>query len=106
MKLYQYFSRPSFQPDTKPPAQDKPPDDEKRRKVAEEKAAAIDKIEWCSSMISRYADLQEQIEQELAENSKLSRTKQIQLQKQSLSIEEKIRKFTEQRNKAYYIATS
>ena len=101
MRVYQYFSRPE-QPDTKPQA--KQPD-EKTRKAAEEKAAALDKIEWCSAMIARYAELAEQIEKELNGRPGMATTKQIQLKRQALGIEEKIRRLDEQRNKCYFVAS-
>ena len=84
--------------------------DRKRReqeaKRTEEKRAASDKINWLDSMIYRYSDLYEQIENELASNPGLKQYKIIQLEKQLLQIEEKIRKYHEQRDKAYFIANS
>ena len=100
MRIYQYFSRP--EPPDKPQAK---PADEKARKAAEEKAAALDKIEWCTAMICRYAELAEQIEKELAARPGMATTKQIQLKRQALGIEEKIRRLDEQRNKCYFVAS-
>ncbi len=84
--------------------------DRKRReqeaKRAEEKRAASDKINWLDSMIYRYSDLYEQIENELSSNPGLKQYKIIQLEKQLLQIEEKIRKYHEQRDKAYFIANN
>ena len=77
---------------------------EKRQKEQEEKQAAKDKIEWLSCMIDKYSDLSEQIETELSNNPTLTAYKTIQLQKQLLGMEEKIRKLSEQRNKCYFIA--
>ena len=79
---------------------------DKLKKEQEEKQAAQDKIEWLSCMIDKYSDLSEQIENELANNPSLTAYKTIQLQKQLLSMEEKIRKLHEQRDKAYFIANS
>ena len=76
---------------------------EKRKKEQEEKQAAQDKIEWLSCMIDKYSDLSEQIETELQNNPTLTAYKTIQLQKQILTMEEKIRKLSEQRNKCYWI---
>ena len=76
---------------------------DKRQKEQEEKQAAKDKIEWLSCMIDKYSDLSEQIEKELANNPTLTAYKTIQLQKQLLTLEEKIRKLSEQRNKCYWI---
>lgn len=77
---------------------------EKLKKEQEEKQAAQDKIGWLSCMIDKYSDLSEQIENELANNPSLTAYKTIQLQKQLLTLEEKIRKLSEQRNKCYWIA--
>ena len=76
---------------------------DKLKKEQEEKQAAQDKIEWLSCMIDKYSDLSEQIETELANNPTLTAYKTIQLQKQLLTMEEKIRKLSEQRNKCYWI---
>ena len=76
---------------------------DKLKKEQEEKQAAKDKIEWLSCMIDKYSDLSEQIESELANNPTLTVYKTIQLQKQLLTLEEKIRKLSEQRNKCYWI---
>lgn len=84
--------------------------DRKRReqeaKRAEEKQAARDRIEWTGAMIDKYSALYEQIETELTENPRLTAYKQIQLQKQLLQLEEKIHKYKEQQDKAYFIANS
>ena len=76
---------------------------DKLKKEQEEKQAARDKIEWLSCMIDKYSALSEQIETELQNNPTLTAYKTIQLQKQLLSMEEKIRKLSEQRNKCYWI---
>lgn len=104
MKLSDLFTRP--QPQRKPqPAQPKPPRqtiaDAKR---AEDRAAALDRVEWAGAMIDRYSVLYDKIETELTSNPTLPQYKQIQLEKQLLQTEEKIRRLTETRNKAYYIA--
>ena len=76
---------------------------ERAKKEQEEKQAALDRIEWAGSMIDKYSALYEQIETELNENPGLTEYKRIQLQKQLLQLEEKIYKYREQQNKAYYI---
>lgn len=79
---------------------------DKARKEQEARQAARDRIEWAGAMIDKYAALYEQIETELTENASLTQYKQIQLQKQLLQIEEKIHKYKEQQDKAYFIANS
>lgn len=76
---------------------------ERAKKEQEEKQAARDRIEWAGAMIDKYSALYEQIETELNKNSGLTEFKRIQLQKQLLQLEEKIYKYREQQNKAYYI---
>ena len=78
-------------------------DTERAKKEQEEKQAAQDKINWLAAMIDKYSALYEQIETELNENPGLTEFKRIQLQKQLLQFEEKIYKYREQQNKAYYI---
>lgn len=77
---------------------------EKARKEQEAKQAARDRIEWAGAMIDKYSALYEQIETELTENPRLTAYKQIQLQKQLLQLEEKIHKYKEQQDKAYFTA--
>ncbi len=79
---------------------------EKARKEQEAKQAALDRIEWAGAMIDKYAALYEQIEQELTENPSLTQYKQIQLQKQLLQMEEKIHKYKEIQDKAYFTANN
>lgn len=75
---------------------------ERAKKEQEAKQAAQDKIDWLAAMIEKYSMLYEQIETELNENPGLTEYKRIQLQKQLLQLEEKIYKYREQQNKAYY----
>ena len=77
---------------------------ERAKKEQEEKQAAQDRIEWAGAMIDKYSALYEQIETELNDNPGLTEYKRIQLQKQLLQLEEKIYKYREQQNKAYYTA--
>lgn len=77
---------------------------EQAKKKAQAKQDAIDKINWLDLMLAKYSDLYEKIEAELANNPSLTVTKQIQLEKQLLQIEEKQRRFREQMDKAYFTA--
>ena len=77
---------------------------EKARKEQEAKQAALDRIEWAGAMIDKYSALYDQIETELADNPSLTQYKRIQLQKQLLQLEEKIHKYKEQQDKAYFTA--
>lgn len=76
---------------------------ERQRKEQAERLAANDRLNWLDSMIDRYAALSAQIENELESNPTLTAYKTIQLQKQLLTIEEKTRRFQEQKDKQYYI---
>ena len=84
-------------------AERKRKEEDRAKKEQEEKEAAQDKINWLAAMIEKYSNLSEQIETELTENTGLTEYKRIQLQKQLLQFEEKIYKYREQQNKAYYI---
>lgn len=84
---------------------------ERRRKEAdrlikeqEAREAAQDRINWCQSMIDKYSALYEQTETELENNPSLTSAKQMQLQRQLLQYEEKIHKYRETMDKAYFIA--
>ena len=77
---------------------------ERIAKQDEARRAAADRVEWCSAMIDRYSDLYEQIETELSSNASLTEYKRIQLQRQLLTIEEKLHKYHEQRDKAFFTA--
>ena len=77
---------------------------ERIAKQDEARRAAADRVEWCSAMIDRYSDLYEQIETELSSNPSLTEYKRIQLQRQLLTIEEKLHKYHEQRDKAFFTA--
>ena len=77
---------------------------ERIAKQDEARRAAADRVEWCAAMIDKYGVLYEQIEQELENNPGLTEYKRIQLQKQLLTIEEKLHRYHEQRDKAYFTA--
>ena len=77
---------------------------ERIAKLNEARRAAADRVEWCAAMIDKYGVLYEQIEQELENNPGLTEYKRIQLQKQLLTVEEKLHRYHEQRDKAYFTA--
>ena len=77
---------------------------ERIAKQDEARRAAADRVEWCAAMIDKYGVLYEQIEQELENNPGLTEYKRIQLQRQLLTIEEKLHRYHEQRDKAYFTA--
>ena len=79
---------------------------ERERKAQEERRAANDKYNWLCGMIERYSQLSEDIDKELSENPSLTEYKRIQLQQKALQTEEKIRRYSEQRDKAYFTAHS
>ena len=78
---------------------------EKEAQAQEARQAAQNKIDWISSMLERYSALYDEIENELADHPYMESKKRIQLKKQQLAFEEKIRRFSEQRDKAYYTMT-